>query len=136
MPRLNVVPDPLPMPVLHPACAAWPQMTDAELDKLAADIREKGLLEPITLMAGSGDLLDGRNRWLACQRAGVPPRTQTYDGDDPVGYVLSRNGQWRKLSKASLALVMGKLNKLAPHRPIENNSRPEVIRGSAGTPYD
>jgi ParB-like chromosome segregation protein Spo0J len=75
---------------LHPACAVWPQMTEPELDALAATIKQSGLLVPIIVMP-NGAILDGKNRWLACQRAGIAPRTVVYEGDDPIGLFWSLN---------------------------------------------
>jgi hypothetical protein len=49
---------------LHPACAIWPKMTDAELTEpggLVERIKAKdGLILPVTLY--EGQLLDGKNR--------------------------------------------------------------------------
>jgi hypothetical protein len=83
---------------LHPACACYPPMLGAELDDLARDIKQHGLLEPITVMP-DGAILDGRNRALACERAGVAPRTVVYDGDNPIRFVLSKNERRRHLSR-------------------------------------
>ena len=65
---------------LHPACSAWPEMHPGELRELAADIKANGLHEPLTLTP-DGLLLDGRNRMLACEMAGVEPATVVYAGD-------------------------------------------------------
>lgn len=84
------------MPALHPACAVWPDMPNAELDELAADIKERGQLDPITML--DGQILDGKNRWQACERVGVEPRTEEYRGDDPIRFVLSKNQHRRHMS--------------------------------------
>jgi ParB-like chromosome segregation protein Spo0J len=47
----------------HPVTDLFPTLPDEELKDLAADIAERGLLHPI--------VLDGRNRYAACQLAGV-----------------------------------------------------------------
>lgn len=74
---------------VHPALAIVPPMNPEERQALAESIRQHGLLKPITLY--QGQLLDGRERLTACIRTGVEPRFQTYDGDDPIGYVISLN---------------------------------------------
>ena len=59
----------------RPEAEIWPVMSDADLKALAEDIDEQGLKEPINLLGG--DILDGRNRWLAITRFGkngkLPP---------------------------------------------------------------
>src|ERR1700675_1006975 len=42
---------------------------------------ERGLLEPIILHEGL--ILDGRNRYRACQIAGVEPRTERFNAKPP-----------------------------------------------------
>lgn len=96
------------IPELHPACAAFPAMPEEDLQALADDIRQNGLREPVTLMP-DGRLLDGRCRWQACELAGVTPTTVTYDGTDPVGFVLSKNHHRRHLTKSQRALALGRI---------------------------
>jgi hypothetical protein len=55
---------------VHPAAALFPLMNGEELGALAMDIKENGLKEAIVVIDGM--ILDGRNRFLACRRAGVP----------------------------------------------------------------
>ncbi len=40
-----------------------------------------------------GQILDGRNRYAACQIVGFPIENSTtnYEGSDPIGYVISAN---------------------------------------------
>jgi hypothetical protein len=56
-----------------------------------------------------GKILDGRNRYRAAQMAGVPYPTRTYDGDDPIGFVISMNLARRHLSESQRAMVAAKL---------------------------
>lgn len=71
----------------HPLCRILPEMPEAEFRPLVADIRDKGLLRPITTFEGM--ILDGRHRFKACAEAGVTPRFEPYTGTDPVGFVQS-----------------------------------------------
>jgi ParB-like chromosome segregation protein Spo0J len=81
---------------VHPFAATFPMLSDEELAELAADIKANGQLHPI-LLDPRGVLVDGRNRLAACERAGVEPRFETYDGD-PVALVLSANVNRRSLT--------------------------------------
>lgn len=89
---------------VHPVTGLFPLLPSDELDELAADITERGLLHPVVL-DGEGRVLDGRNRLAACERAGVEPEFETYDGDDPDGYALSVNIQRRNLTRGQAAMV-------------------------------
>jgi ParB-like chromosome segregation protein Spo0J len=62
----------LPSLAVHPVAALFPMLADDELEELVADIKERGLLQPIVLDA-EGRVLDGRNRLKACELAGVKP---------------------------------------------------------------
>ena len=57
----------------HPLANIFPLLPDAELKVLADDISRNGQREPITLYQGF--ILDGRNRYLACKRVFVEPKT-------------------------------------------------------------
>jgi hypothetical protein len=96
----------LPWP-LHEACAAWPEMTPADLRDLADDIAANGLHDPIVLTPDSR-LLDGRNRALVCVMRGIEPTTVVYD-DDPWVFSLSRNKHRRHMTQAAIALVAAAL---------------------------
>lgn len=89
----------------HPIADLFPMLADDELKELAADITERGLLQPIVLDA-AGRILDGRNRHAACELAGMRPKFATYDGDDPDGYALSVNINRRHLTKGQQAMVL------------------------------
>ncbi|HMF54371.1 MAG TPA: ParB N-terminal domain-containing protein [Edaphobacter sp.] len=58
------------MPV-HPVCDMFPLMDGDEVENLRDDIEDNGLLHPIVVH--EGQLVDGRNRILACQQAKVKP---------------------------------------------------------------
>lgn len=94
---------------VHPVADLFPMLGDEELQELAADIRERGLLQPIVLDT-DGRILDGRNRYSACQLAGVEPQFVTYDGDDPSGYALAVNINRRHLTQGQKAMIAAKAN--------------------------
>ncbi len=98
------------LPPLHPACAAFPALPDSELQDLAADIRQNGLLDPVTMLDGL--LLDGRCRWLACELAGIAPDSVEFSGASPFIFVLSKNRHRRHLTKSQKAMAVARLAKL------------------------
>lgn len=94
---------------IHPAASRFPLMSDVELDELARDIKERGLDQPIQMHEGK--VLDGRNRLLACEKAGVEPSTTAWDcrGGSPVAYVLSANVRRRHLTESQRAMIAAEL---------------------------
>lgn len=88
----------------HPAAELFPMMTEAELRQLADDIKAHGLADPITMLDGM--ILDGRNRFEACKRAGVEPRYEhPQDIESPTVYVVSRNLHRRHLTVSQRAAI-------------------------------
>ena len=90
---------------IHPVAQIFPLLGDEELAELAADIKERGLIHPIVIDADS-QILDGRNRYPACELAGVAPEYEQYEGDDPGGYALAVNIGRRHLSKGQQAMIL------------------------------
>lgn len=86
----------------HEAAKPILMMGAEEFEQLKADIKANGLLEPIVLYEGK--ILDGRNRWLACQEVGVEPRYVQYEGDAPVQYVISKINR-RNLTASQKAFI-------------------------------
>jgi len=91
----------------HPLADLFPLVDGAEFDQLVADIAANGLLEPIVLFEGR--ILDGRNRYRACEAADVPCEFRLFDGDDPAAFVVSLNLRRRHLSESQRAMVAAKL---------------------------
>ncbi len=75
----------------HPLANLFPLISKDELSRLADDIKQRRLDQPIVTYEGR--ILDGRNRWLACRQAGRKPRFKKYIGADALGFVLSANQQ-------------------------------------------
>jgi N6-adenosine-specific RNA methylase IME4 len=94
----------------HPLANVLPLLEGPEFDRLAADIHEHGLLNPITVHEDM--ILDGRNRLRACTAAGVEPVYAPFTGDDPAAYVLSQNLARRHLGPSERAMVAARMANL------------------------
>lgn len=113
----------------HPIAEVWPLFDADALEALAADIKRNGLEQPVVTYQSK--ILDGRNRYLACRKAGVEPRYVEYKGDDPIGKALSLNEQRRHLDASQRALVAARLTNLPQHRPVESSRNRLLSQGEA-----
>ncbi|MFJ9839145.1 hypothetical protein ACIRYZ_01535 [Kitasatospora sp. NPDC101155] len=99
---------------VHPVTALFPMLGPDELLDLAVDIESNGLTEPVVLDE-DGVLLDGRNRLAACELADVEVRFTTYQGDDPVGLIVSANRQRRNTNPGQRAMITAMARSLSQH---------------------
>lgn len=92
----------------HQAACIFPMLPDSELQELANDIRKHGLRDPVVLFQGL--VLDGRNRWAACEIAGVKPKTRDFTGSpqDALAFVWSSNVHRRHLNSSQAAIALAK----------------------------
>src|SRR5215510_14763951 len=91
----------------HPLANIFPLLAGEEFDALVADIEASGLCEAVWLY--EGQILDGRNRYRACQILGLDCATRDYPGNDPLGFVLSMNLQRRHLDASQRAMIAARL---------------------------
>ena len=99
----------------HPYAGIWPLMSDAQLDDLADDIAANGQILPIITVDGL--ILDGRNRWLACERRGIEPWLQVTETDDPDALAWSLNEHRRHASEGVRATAAARRETLKQGRP-------------------
>lgn len=91
---------------VHPAAELFPMMGAEALQALADDIKAHGQREPVIIF--DKQVLDGRNRLLACEMAGVEPRFVTMESDEigsPTTFVLSLNLLRRHLDESQRAMI-------------------------------
>jgi ParB-like chromosome segregation protein Spo0J len=105
----------------HEAACIFPMMSDQEIDSLSQDIAANGLQVPVEIF--NGQIIDGRNRWMACLKAGVDAETIEIDVDDPVAYVLSLNLHRRHLDETQRAMVAGRSKALYEEAAKERQLR-------------
>ena len=110
----------------------FPDMTDAQFERLVKSIQANGLRVPITVWRG--EIIDGRHRYSACLRAGVKPRFEYLDdAEDPVQFVLDKNGEVRVLDTSGRAVVGYKLSSMSkPGRPVDSQDEElQMTQGEA-----
>lgn len=97
-----------PEPVrFHDYANLFPMLHGEALDALREDIRLHGVREPVVFLDGA--ILDGRNRYQCARDLGAEYPRVEYEGDDPLGYAISRNLHRRHLSESQRASVAAKL---------------------------
>ncbi len=106
---------------IHPAAGIFPLLEGADFDALCADVRENGLLNPIVLF--NGDVLDGRNRYRACEAEGVEPRYVSPKISNPVAFVWSANVTRRHLTPGQLACAAVKADAMGRQRGVETSQQ-------------
>jgi len=104
----------------HPIAAVFPLLPKEEPAELAKDIETNGLINPILLYERK--ILDGRNRYRAILT--IPKMVDDldpeqddkgyfneYEGNDPVGHVISLNCHRRHLTEGQRAAIAAELAK-------------------------
>ena len=91
----------------HPDAAIFPMMSADELADLAVDIKENGQRFPIIIgpYEGREVIVDGRNRYEACEIAGVDPKFEKLNGHDPKAFILSVNIKRRHMNAGQRAMA-------------------------------
>lgn len=96
----------------HPYADLFPMLDKDSVGfkALIEDIKANSQHQPIWLL--DGKILDGRNRYNACQHLGRDVLGRDYTGTDPIGFVLSINLHRRHLNTSQRAMVAVKLANL------------------------
>mgnify|MGYP002737191602 CR=1 FL=1 len=108
----------------HPLSAAFPGLNEEDFRGLIDDIDANGVREKIVVYEGM--ILDGWHRYSACMELSVKniPMLE-YEGDDPVGFVLSKNLHRRHLDASQRAFALAQLSEWQEKsgRPSHNLER-------------
>ncbi len=95
--------------VVHPFAGSFPLIEGDEFEELVLDIKRNGLREPILLNHERRVLVDGRNRWRACQAAAIEPSFETlpaaYAESMILDLIVSKNMARRHLNPGQRAMV-------------------------------
>ena len=103
----------------HKYANIFPMIEGDAFEELKKDILANGLMQ--TIVTYEGQILDGRNRYKACNELGIKPSIEEYKGSDPLQYVISLNLKRRHLNESQRGVVASKLANMEAHRPSENN---------------
>lgn len=94
---------------VHPAADAYPMIDGEEFAKLVDSVKRNGLREPIILNHDRTVLIDGRNRYRACEQAGVDPVFEMlgahYDELKILNLIVDRNERRRDMNAGQKAFV-------------------------------
>lgn len=107
----------------HPISTIFPLMQGKEFDELVADIDKHGQREIIVVYENK--ILDGRNRFLACEKLKRAPRIRELncnDGD-PIEYVWSQNYHRRHLEPSQRAMAVVEKAKFQTERERGDRGR-------------
>lgn len=92
----------------HFLSAAFPPMSDEQFRALVDDIDLNGVRSPILLYEGK--VIDGWHRYRACLELNVKKmRVADWDGEDPIGFVLSQNLHRRHLNPSQRSMIFAEL---------------------------
>jgi hypothetical protein len=105
-----------------------------------ADIKVNGVREPVTVH--KNQIIDGRNRQLACDVLGITCPQRVYEGkeSDLLAFVLSKNLHRRQMSASQLAMVaanianmrQGERTDLKPSATLPKVSQAEAAKQVGG----
>ena len=119
----------------HPAADVFPLLSKDEITALAADIRTNGQRLPVLLQQaddGADLVLDGRNRLLACEEAGLEPWVACVEPTaDAVQVIVSTNLARRHQGESQRAMSAARLVHLVRGRPEQIASIDAISQGSA-----
>jgi len=111
-------------------------MNDDEFTLLKKDISKNGLLEPITLY--DSQILDGRNRFMACEDLGIVPDFRDFKNGDPLSFVISLNLHRRHLTTSQRAVLASEVANMEVGRnwtksPDKNTNKQSADLFNVGT---
>lgn len=116
----------------HPIAEAFPLMSKPQLAELADSIKRNGLRRAIAIYDGM--IIDGRNRFAACQVAGVEPRFEQCFDENLFAFVRDHNAQRRDLEPGQRVLCLLRLKEAENAWIAERKARQARKGEGAGRP--
>jgi N6-adenosine-specific RNA methylase IME4 len=118
----------------HPYADIFPWIEGPAFDELVEDIRRNGVLEPVVFIGEQ--ILDGRNRYMAARKLDIEYPRVEYEGNDPLGFVISQNLRRRHLTESQRGMVAAKLAKLPQGARTDLGPRANLHEVSAAQAAD
>lgn len=120
----------------HPFSEVFPLLHGKDFADLVADIKANGLREPVWTYEGK--ILDGRNRYLACEHAGLKAKFRAFKGNEAeaLAFVVSANVHRRHLTESQRAMAAAKIATLGRGRIEANAARAAFTQGEAAAKFD
>ena len=99
-----------PLRIAHPFADLLPLMNSLDFEELVGDISKNGQLEEATVDE-HGRIMDGRNRVAACDRLGIEPKFETWQGKPgtEADFIFAKNLVRRHLNEVQKAEIAEKL---------------------------
>ena len=96
---------------VHPVADIYPMMSSSEMFDLQQDIMRNGQREPVVVKTLSNRtiIIDGRNRWVACQLLETKPKTVEWKGgmgEELIEFIQSKNLYRRQLTSSQRAMLV------------------------------
>lgn len=120
---------------IHPFANSFPMIGDDEMRALAADIKAHGQEEPIVTYGDQ--IIDGRNRLVACNLAGVTPTFKDWvprPGESPITFIVSRNLHRRHLTPSQRAKLAVKMEEVLAEENRRLRAEHQQAKRAAAAP--
>jgi Lar family restriction alleviation protein len=119
---------------LHPEAAKVPEMSPDQYKVFLADVKARGILDPIETIPGTRTVIEGRTRLRAAKDAGlavVPVVDADLNGDTPVVYMLRKALLRRHLTPGQRAAMGNEIKKQLRAQAKERQRAGAAKGGSA-----
>ena len=127
----------------HSLSAAWGDMLEDQYRDFVESVKEHGVTDPLIVLL-DGKVLDGWHRHRAAVEVGIDQELvcKEFLGDDPVGYVIRRNGDRRHLTPGQRAACVvacyewaerGRPRKSEPGSYFPSHATEQEMAAASGT---
>lgn len=128
--------------LVHPAADEFPLLDDERMNELVESVRSRGgLINPIVLLPDGKTIVEGRNRYLACIKAGIEPKFKTLSlsttETEIINFISDCNLQRRDLLAGQRAVIILKLERRKAEllaAEAKQRQRLSLGRGKKGGP--